>query len=489
MRGWHRFGQGFGRRYAAVTLGSGLLLFAGDSARVMLLAPISPLRGLLTALASALGLICLGIAGLPSRETHREDTELHEDKRAIVFLLLRDLRALPVSSVNVVPVVLAGVLAVFAFLVFVGSVYATFSVPPARAYTSDVVAFDYVNARDVAAGLDPYLSDATFRAVLAAYPLAAPTPLRRGLFSGGEDYPRSARFVTVEGRWLADPSADRGEFDPATLHSYPALSFLIYVPLVWAGVSNVLWLDVLACAALLCWLIWLAPAGQRGWAALALGTAAIIPRHSLLLDSEVYCVALLLAAWHWRERRLAGSALLGLACAFKQYCWFFAPFFLVDMVKTQGWREATRRGAIALGTFLLPNLPFLLASPRAWLTSQLVPMRDPMFPSGIGAVAVSMGHLLPYPPTGVYAALEALALLTTLWLYAHQHAGLRELALLLALVPLWFAFRSPPNYFAFAPWLAVYAAHATAKVFPASPPTCSADDRTQPASSSMIALA
>ncbi|HEX6121712.1 MAG TPA: glycosyltransferase 87 family protein, partial [Ktedonobacterales bacterium] len=270
-------------------------------------------------------------------------------------------------------------------------------------------------------------------------------------------YPLSTRFLAVERQWLAAPARDAGEFDPATLHSYPALSFLLYVPLVWAGVGDVLILNVLVCAALLAWLAWLAPVGRRGWAALTLATAAIIPRHSLLLDSEVVCVALLLAAWHWRERRWVGAILLGLACAFKQYCWFFAPFLLLEALLTHGWREAARRGGIAAGAFLLPNLPFLLASPRAWLASLALPMRDPMFPSGIGLIALAQGHLLPYGPPLLYAALEGLALVGMLWLFARYHARLGEAALLLALLPLWFAFRSPPNYFAFAPWLAVYA--------------------------------
>ncbi|HEX6123334.1 MAG TPA: hypothetical protein VFY89_09235, partial [Ktedonobacterales bacterium] len=60
-----RFGARFGARFTCVALGSGLLLFAGDAARLMLVGPISPLRGLATAVASALGLLCLLAACLP----------------------------------------------------------------------------------------------------------------------------------------------------------------------------------------------------------------------------------------------------------------------------------------------------------------------------------------------------------------------------------------------------------------------------------------
>src|SRR5689334_20955744 len=62
---WTTRWGGFGARYVAVALGSGLLLYAGDAARLMLVGPISPARGLATAAASALGLLCLLAACLP----------------------------------------------------------------------------------------------------------------------------------------------------------------------------------------------------------------------------------------------------------------------------------------------------------------------------------------------------------------------------------------------------------------------------------------
>jgi len=46
-----------------------------------------------------------------------------------------------------------------------------------------------------------------------------------------------------------------------------------------------------------------------------------------------------------------------------------------------------------------------------------------------------------------------------LWLQIRYRALIGDAVLLLALVPLLFAFRPPPNYFAFAPWLALYAAN------------------------------
>jgi len=35
-----------------------------------------------------------------------------------------------------------------------------------------------------------------------------------------------------------------GAFDPRTLHSYPALSFLIYALALWLGVPNILLVNI-----------------------------------------------------------------------------------------------------------------------------------------------------------------------------------------------------------------------------------------------------
>ncbi len=112
---------------------------------------------------------------------------------------------------------------------------------------------------------------------------------------------------------------------------------------------------------------------------------------------------------------------------------------------------------------MLPNLPFLFASPREWWTSMWLPMSLPAFPAGLGPILLSIGHLVPYAPPALYAGLEALALLGMLWAYARFRPALADIGLLLALVPLFFAFRSSANYFAVAPWLALYAATCLAR--------------------------
>ncbi len=183
-----------------------------------------------------------------------------------------------------------------------------------------------------------------------------------------------------------------------------------------------------------------------------------IPLASLLFDTEIVCVALLLPAWHYRDRRWLGPILLGLACAFKQYAWLFVPFFVLDALLTHGWREGLRRAAVAGGAFLLPNAPFLLTSPGAWFASLWLPLTDHMYPLGMGLIAFAVGHVLPRTSATPYTVLELVALGACLWAALRWREALGEATLLLPLVPLYFAFRSPADYFALAPWIALYLA-------------------------------
>ena len=327
----------------------------------------------------------------------------------------------------------------------------------ADVYVTDIVSLPATDAELALAGRNPYTSDTAFRGALARFPDALATPLRGRHFGAGYDHPAPASIAAAQRRYAAHPSAVTDAFDPRTLHSYPALSFLLYAPVLWAGVGNILLLHVLVYWALFAWLVWRAPVGWRAWGALVALAAMPTVAASLIESNEVICIALLVTAWHARDRRWLFAVLLGLACAYKQYCWFFVPIFLLEVLLAQGWREAARRGALVAGVFLLPNLPYIIMGPGAWFQSLWLPMSEPLFATGVGVITLSVGHTVPYAPPVVYAVLEVAALGASLLAYARFRAQIGEAALVLALVPLFFAFRSLADYFAFTPWLALYA--------------------------------
>ena len=429
--------RGMPWRLGAIVWGSGALALA--SAGYLPFGPAlgTPLRGLLTMSAAAAGLVLLIASFLD---------------RPLPIAQQRLLNLLRSSSVALAFALCLVTLEGLAYML-----YLAFLAPPGHAYDSDMLALAHVNAALVLSGHNPYTSDAFYRVAFARFPSFLGTPLRGKVFGTGFDPPSPARIAAVQRQYVRLPQSVRGAFDPRTLHSYPALSFLLYIPVLWAGLPNILPVHLGIYGLLAAWLVWKMPVGERKWGALTVLAAAPVVVASLIESNEIVCVALLLLAWEFRRRRWLGAILLGLACAYKQYAWTFVPFFVVETLIAEGYVEALWQSMITLGAFLLPNLPFLVESPLAWFASLWLPISDPLFPQGMGVIALSLGHLLPYAPPVFYAALEAAALGVALAVASRWRMHLGAGVLVLALVPLFFAFRSVPSYFAFAPWLALYA--------------------------------
>src|SRR6185312_15605578 len=93
------------------------------------------------------------------------------------------------------------------------------------------------------------------------------------------------------------------------------------------------------------------------------------------------------------------------------------------------------------------NLPFLLNAPHAWLEGVLAPQVEPMFPSGTGLIRLSLAGPLPLAPQTLYTALEAVAFVASLVWYWRRGKESPEMAFVLAVLPLFFAWRSLTTYF------------------------------------------
>lgn len=427
-------------RYAAIILGSSLLLLASALFLPFGPATATPIRGLATVFAGSISLGLLLSAGLNRPLFTSTWTRLYVKMRSIVLgvaLILTLGTLLGISTLT----------------------WFVLTKPPSQFYVSDIVSMTHVDAELALAGKNPYTGDEAFPSALERFPLALGTPLRGPVFGTDYDQPGMEEMATIQRKYVASPEQLSEAFDPGTLHSYPALSFLLYVPWLWVGGTNIVIVNLCVYVAVFAWLIWLAPVGWRRWSALVALAAMPTVVASLIESNEVICVALLLLAWHYRERRWVGAILVGLSCAFKQYAWFFAPFFAIEVVRGQGWRAGFRWGGTALVAFLLPNAPFIIANPEAWLTSMSIPMSGKFFAVGMGIIQLASSHILPYFPQLVYASLELVALGVALWFAARRRESLGAGMLVLALLPLFLAFRSSPNYFAFAPWLALYAAN------------------------------
>jgi len=110
--------------------------------------------------------------------------------------------------------------------------------------------------------------------------------------------------------------------------------------------------------------------------------------------------------------------------------------------------------AVCAGVFALVNAPFALWHPSDWLAGVLTPVVEPMFPRGAGLVFLSTNAGLPLLPAGAYLAMEGFAMLVCLAITWRARRTSPEIGIALALVPLFFAWRSLFSYFFLIPLFA-----------------------------------
>ncbi len=314
-------------------------------------------------------------------------------------------------------------------------------------YSNDGTSLDTNAAILLLEGHNPY-ADSNIASVMRRFPIQPiwTTPLRLGQFANTLVYPSG---VALRGVLDTDmKSGQAPEFEAKV--SYPSLSFLTLVPFVWLGTYNVLPFYLLCYLALVGlgwsvvrkelrpWVIVLALANISMWSSVIGG------------NLDMLTIVFLVLAWLWRERGWSSALMLGLAVACKQPAWFFVVFYAVLVFRTYGLKETLRRLTVVGGVALVLNLPFILWDPQAWFAGVMAPISDPMFPMGVGIVGlVGSPFLHSYMSSVLYSLLEygIFYPLCVLW-YWRLCKSRPEAAMLLAVLPLFFAWRSLPSYFA-----------------------------------------
>ena len=327
-----------------------------------------------------------------------------------------------------------------------------------RIYDSDAAAFNHYNAELVLRGQNPYTADGDLWNAVRQFPSAGATPLRRGRYAGSTYGPDLTQLVKdVQGE-LAHPAARGPEFSGASLHSYPALAFLVYVPGVWAAMKTTMLTTLVFALLLLVACGWGAPRHTRFWVWMVLLANTLLVFYALRGSFEVIALLPVVLAWRTLDRRWLSPILLGLGCAVKQLVWPLAPLYAVIVWRRYGARAALPRLAVGAGAFLLPNLPFIVQNPAAWASSMLLPVSLPIFPSGIGLVGLARYGLLPLLPSTVYTLLELAALAGLVVWFARAKVMPRpEAALVVGLLPFVVSWHSAFPYFIAIPALAVCA--------------------------------
>jgi hypothetical protein len=312
-------------------------------------------------------------------------------------------------------------------------------------FSNDGTSLDTNAAILLLEGHNPY-SDSSLSALARHFAIQPDwtTPLRQGQFANRLDYPSQADFRSVLDTALKSGNAP--EFEEKV--SYPSLSFLTLVPFVAVGDYNVLPFYIFCYLAII-FIAWkMARPAIRPWVLVL--SMANVPMWSSAIGGnlDILYVLFLIVAWLFYTKRWTSALFLGLAVASKQIAWYFVPFYAMMLWRQYGWKEALYRLTIAGGLALALNLPFIIWDPHAWLAGVLAPIKDPMFPMGVGIVNMSVAHLIPYMPDTIYTILTYIiampAMLYCYWRICLKHP---EAVMLLAILPLFFAWRSLPSYF------------------------------------------
>ncbi len=272
------------------------------------------------------------------------------------------------------------------------------------------------------------------------------TPLRLGELADVFPYPGEDRLEQLWGDAVLDTTQVPPEFD--TVMCYPAGSFLLQTPFVAAGIKDIRIVYLVFVIAGLAYATFQIPKGKR----LIFIIAALISLDlwNSIANGEMAGLVFpfLLIAWVTLGRKnWLSAAMMGLAIATKQIAWFFLPFYLVLLWRTSGLKAASAAtGVIGLVFFAL-NAYFIFADPGLWFESVIYPMTEPAFPQGVGIITLVTSGLIDVQWQLPFAILEIAVFVAAILWYIRHARRFPEAGLILAVLPLFFAWRSLSSYF------------------------------------------
>ncbi len=314
---------------------------------------------------------------------------------------------------------------------------------------SDATAFTIQASENLLAEKNPY-AHANIITAMDASPEAYNkiTPLRTGIFADSFPYPTEDELESFWGEAITTPEVIPPEIE--SRFNYPAGSFLLVAPFTALGIDDMrIVLIVFAIPALIYAVLKVAPQKRL---IIILGVLLSFELWGAMFDGDtkLLCLPFILVGYLLIPRRLWLSAIfIGIAAATRQTAWFFLPFYLILIWQTKGWRMCLQSGAIIGSVFLAANTPFLAANPQLWLTSVLAPMAGEMFPAGSGMVSLITSGVVPFDWPFLFTILELAAFGGGILWYIRNARRAPHAGLLLAVVPLFFAWRSLWSYFYF----------------------------------------
>ncbi|MDE3090417.1 MAG: hypothetical protein KGJ80_13630, partial [Chloroflexota bacterium] len=236
-------------------------------------------------------------------------------------------------------------------------------------------------------------------------------------------------------------------------YPYPALPFVLVVPLQAAGLPGIFLVSLLAQITALILLFLASPKSAQPLILLPLVAGIDFTLPSLIGVVDVAWAALLVAmiiAWRKPVER---AILFGLAIAFKQTPLLLLPFLLVYLWRDEDGKRPVRRVGcfllISAATFLFFNMPFILWDPHSWLLGVAEPIQDSLILLSQGGLSslTQFGYL--NLSKNFYLVVTIIILLLLLFIYWRHYHTLRDVFWVMPGIFMWFSYRSLESYWVY----------------------------------------
>lgn len=272
------------------------------------------------------------------------------------------------------------------------------------------------------------------------------TPLKDGEFADVFPYPTDEELHLVWQEAKTNADIPPAEFESKI--AYPAGSFLFTTPFLAVGLEDLRYFYLLCALLTFGVIMWQSPRKLRPLVILVAVTSLEMWTDIAFGGTGSLYLLFLLLGWIMLPRNIWLSAVfMGLAVTSKQLAWFFIPFYLVLLLRQFGWWKSFKLGGVIGGVFFVTNMPFIYSAPQAWAESLLAPLIDPMFPGGEGFINFSIAGLIPPATSMIYVLIEVGVLAGGLCWYYYNCRKYPDTALVLAALPLFFAWRSFSIYY------------------------------------------
>jgi uncharacterized membrane protein len=328
------------------------------------------------------------------------------------------------------------------------AIWSYFQVFTAPDYGTDEIAFDQYAAQLALHGINPYL-----HSMAPAFPLFHVSP--------------NGYTFQLNGQ-------------PVTALSYPALAFEAYLPLLAAGITTqaAVWVEIFSWALGATILYTVLPRSVAPLAGVLVSIDVYVGYAVGGVTDTLFVPLLIGAAVGWDQfasargpRAWRGPVCMGLAMAVKQTPWLVFPFLVAGIVTEsrqrngtgQAVRDGLRYTGIAIAAFAVPNLPYAVAAPGAWLDGILTPFNSHTVPAGQGLVDISLSLMAGGGSLTAYTVAAAVAFAVSLACYVTTYPALKPAAFLLPSIALFFATRSFGSYLVMLVPAALAAAATTAR--------------------------